>query len=150
LERAKESFRKALKYAFIGSTATGVFALIFAEGIIGVFTTDPVVTQYALSYIWTVALTYGFLAAGLVEASAFQAIGKSWPGFWIFLFRFGVVSVPLAYVFTQVLGYPIESVWAAIVIGNLLSSAIGYVWITRTLSTLDLSKEPVHPMAGGP
>jgi Na+-driven multidrug efflux pump len=94
--------------------------------------------------MWTVALTYGFLAAMMVEASAFQAIGKSWPGFWIFFLRFAVVSIPLAYVLTQVFHFPILAIWLAIVAGNIVAATVGYLWITKTLHALTLKEVPVH------
>jgi len=82
--------------------------------------------------MWTVALSYGFLAAVLVEAPAFQAIGRSWPGFWIFFLRVMVVTLPLTVLFTK-LNWPITGVWAAIVAGNVVASVVGYMWITRAL-----------------
>lgn len=146
MDRAKESFAKAIKYSFIGSTAVGILAVLFAGSIIGVFTTDPLVTEYANSYIWFVALSYGFLAAGMVEASAFQALGRSWPGFWIFFLKFAVISVPLAYLFTQVWNFSLSGVWLAIVIGNIVSAVVGYFWITKALEKIDSKNIPVHPI----
>jgi len=142
--RARESFTKALKYGFAGATGVGILVALFANLVIGIFTQDPVVTEYARYYMWTVALTYGFLAAMMVEASAFQAIGKSWPGFWIFFLRFMVISIPLAYISTQVFHFPIIAIWLAIVVGNIIAAVVGYLWITRTLNTLELKEVPVH------
>ncbi|HLC79228.1 MAG TPA: MATE family efflux transporter [archaeon] len=146
VERAKEVFSKAIKYSFIAALAVGILAIIFARNIIEIFTTDPVVIEHSLSYIWIVALSYGFLAMTMVEASAFQAIGKSWPGFWIFFIRFIVISIPLAYIFTQVFKMPLTSIWTAILIGNILSAIIGYFWIKKEISKIDINKVPVHHM----
>ena len=74
-----------------------------------------------------------------MEANAFQAIGKSWPGFWIFFLRFVVLAIPLAYVMTYIFRMPISGVWTAIMIGNIVPAVAGYVWITRTLKHLKLS-----------
>lgn len=142
--RAKESFNKALKYGFIAASGIGILAVLLGGNIISAFTDHPVVTEYALSYVWTVALSYGFLAITMVEASAFQAIGRSWPGFWIFFLRFFVISIPLSYVLTQVFGFPIIAVWAAIIAGNIVSSVFGYLWIARTMNKIDIRMEPVH------
>lgn len=144
IERAREAFKTALKYSFLAAAGIGVMAVLFASSIIGIFTNDPLVTENTRSYIWTVALSYGFLAITMVEASAFQAIGRSWPGFWIFFLRFMVISIPLSYVLTSILGLPIIGVWAAIVAGNVIASVFGYIWITRTMKKLDLRKVPVH------
>lgn len=142
--RAREVFRKALQYGFAGATGVGVLVALFANIVTGIFTSDPVVTAYARSYMWTVALTYGFLAAIMVEASSFQAIGKSWPGFWIFFLRFMVISIPLAYLFTQVLHWPILTLWFAIMAGNIGAATVGYFWITKTLKSIELKEVPVH------
>lgn len=144
IERARESFRKALKYGFIGAAALGVLAVIFAGTIIKIFTNDPIVTDYARLYLWTVTLSYGFLAAIMVEANVFQAIGKSWPGFWIFFLKFIVISIPLAYILTQVFNLPIIAVWSAIIAGNFVASVIGYMWIARAMQKIDLKDIPVN------
>ncbi len=80
----------------------------------------------------------------MVEANSFQAIGKSWPGFWIFFLRFVVISIPLAYVLTQVFNFPIIAVWSAIIAGNVVSASVGYIWIKRAMNKIDLKEVPVH------
>lgn len=119
---------------------------LFSRPIIGAFTEDPSVTAYALSYMRSVPFSYAFLATMMVVASAFQALGRSWPGFWMFVLRFLVLSLPLAYIFTIVLGWPIPSLWAAMIAGNVLAAVLGYAWITRTMKTFDFRavEETVH------
>ena len=95
--------------------------------------------------MWSVTLSYGFLSAVLVEAPAFQAIGRSWPGFWIFFLRVMVITIPLSYVLTRVFDFSIFGVWAAVIAGNVIASIVGYLWITRALDKVDLEKAPVHP-----
>lgn len=140
LKRAKDVLRTALMYACGIALALGITIAIFAPYIIAVFTDDVLVTSYALQYFRTVALSYVFLAAMMVEASAFQAVGKSWPGFWIMFVRFLVVSLPLAYVLTLVLGLPIIGVWISIIAGNVIAAVIGYVWIWKTLGRFDFAE----------
>lgn len=145
LARAKESFKKALQYGALGAGGLGLIGALFAVPIVRVFTTDPTVTKYTLSYLWSVTFSYAFLAAVMVEAPAFQAIGRSWPGFWIFLLRVFVVSIPLSYLLTYVFGLSINGIWIAVIAGNVAASIIGYFWITRALNKVDLAKVPVHP-----
>ncbi len=150
IERSKEVLRKALLYGFVLATAFGVTAALLGPFLIAVFTSEPIVTGYALSYMRTVTLSFGFLAVLMVEASAFQAIGRPWPGLWIFLLKFVVISIPLAFVLTTVFGFPILAVWTAIIAGNIVASAVGYVWITRTMKKLDLTRNTVHPPSNEP
>lgn len=144
IKRARHVFSEALKYGFLASAGFGVLVIVFANILIGIFTNDPEVTRHSLSYVWIVALSYGFLSAMMIEANAFQALGKSWPGFWIFVLRFVVISVPLSYILTQVYHLPITGIWASIAIGNLVASIVGYFWITKTLNKLHLEDVPVH------
>ena len=143
LDRAKECLKKALKYGFLTAGGLGLAAAVFAKPIIQIFTTDPTVTQYALSYMWSVSFSYGFLAIMMIEANSFQAIGRSWPGFWIFFIRVFVVTVPLSYVLTHVLHLPIIAVYLAIIAGNVVSAVIGFFWITKALNNLKLSEIPI-------
>lgn len=137
IPRAKESFYRAVSYAFFGAAGLGVCAAVFAGPIITVFTDDPVVRDYALSYLWTVGLSYGFLAALMVQSNGFQSVNKSWPGFWIFLLRVAGITIPLSYILTSVLGLPIEAVWGAVVVGNVLPAVIGHFWIRKTLNGVE-------------
>lgn len=145
LERAREVLKNALLYGAGAAAGLGVLAALFAGFIIGTFTDDPVVTQYTQAYFWVVSfLSYGFLAASMVEASAFQAMGRSWPGFWIFFLRFMVISIPLGYLLTRVFNLPIISLWAAIAAGSIFSAVLGYIWVTRAMRTMKLKEVPVH------
>lgn len=140
LERARQILWVAMLYAISIAVVFGIVVALAAPWIIKAFTTDPTVTEYTLSYFRIVALSYGFLAAMMVEASAFQAVGKSWPGFWIGVLRFLLVSAPLAYVGSVVLGYAINSIWLAMVAGNVLAALVGYVWLQHMLKHYDFTQ----------
>lgn len=146
IERAKQTFHKALKYAFAGAAGLGIIAILFSSLLIKAFTSDPTVTQYTSSYMWIVGLSYGFLAALLVEASAFQSIGRSWPGFWIYLIRVAALIIPLSYLFSNTFNLSITWVWIAVAIGNIVPSIAGYFWIKHALTHLNLKEVPVHHM----
>ncbi|KKP37892.1 hypothetical protein A2483_02355 [Candidatus Peregrinibacteria bacterium RIFOXYC2_FULL_33_13] len=143
LERSKQVFKKALKYGFLGAAALGILAVIFAAQLTRIFTEDPLVTKYTLYYIWIVALSYGFLAAMIVEASVFQSMGRSWPGFWIIFLRFFVLTIPLSYIFTQLLDFSIQAIWISLIIGNIISAIFGYIWITKTLNKISFKETPI-------
>lgn len=140
LDRAKKVLKMALLYASTIALALGIFVAIFARQVIGIFTTDPVVMAYTLTYMRTVAFSYCFLAAMMVEANAFQAMGKSWPGFWISFLRFIALSLPISYVTVFLWGWPIEAVWMSIVVGNVGAAIVGYVWVWNKLNRFDFAE----------
>lgn len=136
MERTKEVFNKAVTYAFLGASGLGIAAALFARPLIAVFSDDTTVTSYTYSYMWTVALSYGFLAAMMVQANAFQSINRSWPGFWIYLLRTAGLSIPLSYLLTAVFNFSIMAVWLSVVAGNVISAVAGYFWVKRKLKKL--------------
>lgn len=135
INRAKKILKKAIQYGSGIALALGLTIFIFAPHIVAVFTDEPQVVDYTLLYYRTVSLSYFFLALTMIEANAFQSIGRSWPGFWISFLRLIVITVPLAYLFSFVLNYSIVAVWGAIVVGNVVAALIGYVWISKTMNT---------------
>lgn len=134
-DRVYTSFRTALMFAGSGALGIGALVAIFSGPLISVFTQDAQVFEYTRLYMWIVAFSYAFLAALMVEATSFQAVGKSWNGFWIFILRSFVLTVPLAYISAYVLNWPISGVWAAVAIGNIIPAFVGYFWIRRTLQS---------------
>ena len=132
-ERAMEVFKKASLMGFASATVLGLLLMLGGRFIIGAFTTDALVMQYSLSYLFIVAGTYGFLAVGMVVSSVFQAIGKSWPGFWLFFIKFLLFAVPLSYGATQYFNLGIWSVWVIIAVSNLALAVGGYLWLRQSL-----------------
>lgn len=146
LERSREALKLALKYSMVIALGMGVLAALFAPQIISAFTKDPLVTEYSLLYFRSVAFSYTFIAAMMVEASAFQAIGRSWPGFWIMFLRFIVISIPMSYVLSFVLNFSIMGIWSALIAGNVVASIVGFLWLQKTLKhfSFKVVDEAVH------
>lgn len=130
--RAREVFKKAIMLGFFAASGLGVVSALFGRHLIGLFTQDPQVIEYSLWYLWIVGGTYGFMAVAMIISSVFQAMGRSWPGFWIFFVKFFVLSVPLSYMATRVYSLNIWAVWTAIGVSNVLAAVFGYVWRKRS------------------
>lgn len=132
--RSLEIFKKSTLIGFFSATALGLLLIVGGRFIIQFFTTDPQVVEYSLWYLFIVAGTYGFLAVGMVVANVFQAIGRSWPGFWIFFLKFFVVAIPGSYLVTQYFNWGISTVWGVIAFSNFLMAVVGYIWLRRSLT----------------
>lgn len=131
--RPLKVFKKAALLGFLSATGLGLGLILAGRFIVGVFTDTPLVTQYSLSYLFIVAGTYGFLATVMVIANTFQAMGRSWPGFWIFLAKYFVIAIPISYTATKIYDGPIWSVWIAIGLSNVLMAIAGYFWLIKSL-----------------
>ena len=130
-ERVREVFRLTSLLGFISATILGILLILFGRAIIGVFTQDPEVTSYAMWYLYIVAGTYGFLATGMVVSNVFQAMGKSWPGFWLLFMKTFAIAVPLSVLATSVYGMDIWSVWSVVAVSNVVMAIAGVLWLKR-------------------
>jgi putative MATE family efflux protein len=147
-ERVQDVLKSALYYGAGAALVCSVGAFVLAPLIVGVFTSDPLVTAYALSYFRIVPLGYVFFATAFIEANVFQGIGRSWPGFWITLGRVGI-AVAITYTVTSVFSLPIWSVWLAVVAGSIVASVIGFVWVRRALAYAQPNSAPAEYIIQG-
>ncbi|NDK09735.1 MATE family efflux transporter [Candidatus Gracilibacteria bacterium] len=131
--RSLEIFKAANYYGGIASGILGVLLIIFGSIILKIFTDDPLVTEYALSYIYIVALSYAGISITMIVASVFQSMGKSWPGFWLTFIKFFVIAIPLTYFITQMTTLPIWYVWIVISASNIFIAIISYIWNLKVL-----------------
>lgn len=70
-QRALEVFQKANLMGIASALSLGIGLMIFGKNILMLFTTDALVLQYALWYVWIVALSYGDIAVSMIVASSF-------------------------------------------------------------------------------
>lgn len=135
--------REVLKFSvYFGSGSALIFSVLsflFAPYIVGAFTSDPLVTDYALEYFQLVPISYIFFAIASIEANIFQGIGRSWPGFWITCARI-VISVLITIISLKFFSLDIWSVWVSIVIGSIIASLSGLVWVRRALVLEELKQ----------
>ncbi len=140
VDRAREAYRLALKTGSITAAVFGLAIAALAIPIVSFFTSDPDVTPFARLYLWMVPLSYGFLAAMIIEATSFQGIGRSWPGFWLTAIRIGIVF-GAAFLLLQFID-SIAALWTAVMIGYVVAALAGYWWLNRTMRQLVLLPIP--------
>lgn len=127
-DRAQEVFKKASLLGFGSAIWIGLLLLLWGRTIVGIFTENPEVIQYSLWYLWIVAGSYGFMAVSMIVSSSFQAVWKSWPGFWLIFIKFFIFVVPVSYFITQYYDLAIWSLWYVILGSNIFVAVIWYIW----------------------
>lgn len=140
-DRVKEVLKRSVIFGSGSALLFSLLSFFFAPVIVEMFTTDPLVTDYALLYFKVVPIGYAFFAVAFIEANIFQGIGRSWPGFWITLGRVGL-SITGTFVSVKILNLPIWSIWLSIVIGSVISSVLGFIWIKNALENVDQDDLP--------
>ena len=147
MQRARTVFKKAVLFGASAAFGFGILAMIFGVYIIKLFTTDQQVITYSLWYLWIVGISYGFLAATMIQSSVFQSMRKSWTGFWIMCLKFFGISFLGTYVVTMVFDAPIYVVWIVIAISNVVAAIVGYILSNRLMNQAVVATSPAKEMA---
>jgi Na+-driven multidrug efflux pump len=125
----KSAWRTAfLNMIFLGSVT--VIFLIFAEQLLSLFSSDPVVVRSGIQCLQIISLGYVFYAYGMVISQSFNGAGDTRTPTLINLFGFWLFQIPLAYVLAIVLEIGSPGVYAAISIAE-SSIAVAGIWIFR-------------------
>ena len=145
-DRARAAYRTGMLFGFVIGSLVGAGALALRGVIVEAFAADFAVAGYARSYLATVPLTYGVVAALFVVVSSFQALGKSWRGFAVSAIRVAIL-VGGALLVTRGGGAgSAAGVWWAVVAANLVAFGIGFLLLQRTFA--GLAAAPPAPAGG--
>jgi putative MATE family efflux protein len=99
--RAAEAVWIATRYniGFLG--IVGLLFVVFAGGIVGLFTDDPEVLREGTRALWIVSLAFPLYAAGMCFEGAFNGAGDTWTPTKLNFFCFWLGQVPFAWVLAE-------------------------------------------------
>jgi putative MATE family efflux protein len=130
-QRAETSVWRTGLYNMIFLGLIGFFFVIFAEPVIRLFTSDPLVVPLAVSCLRI--LSYGNIgyAYGMVMLQAFNGAGDTVTPTIVNFFGFWLLEVPLAYFLAITLGMHSSGVFWSIVIAEGAIAAVSIVLFKR-------------------
>ncbi len=130
-ERAETSVWRTGLYNMIFLGVIGVFFVIFAEPVIRLFTSDPLVVPLAVTCLRI--LSYGNIgyAYGMVMLQAFNGAGDTVTPTIVHFFGFWLLEIPLAYFLAITLRMRSSGVFWSIVIAEAAIAAAGIVLFKR-------------------
>jgi putative MATE family efflux protein len=114
---------------FLG-LVTVVF-VIFAEQIVGIFTTEPEVVPYAVDCLRYISYGYAFYAYGMVMVQAFNGAGDTYTPTVINLFCYWLFQIPLAYALAIPAGFGAQGVFLAITVAESILAVVGILAFRR-------------------
>jgi putative MATE family efflux protein len=138
-DRAERAVWKAGFYNMIVLGIVGVLFVLFANQIIGIFTSDPLVKPYGVDCLRIVSCGFLFYAYGMVLTQSFNGAGDTWTPTIINLFVFWLWELPLAYLLAIWAGLGPRGVFIAITVAfSTLALVSGLVfrrggWKTRVV-----------------
>lgn len=86
----------------------------FAPWLVAFFTTEGVVSGYAISALRILCMGYFFYGYGMVFAQAFNGAGDTMTPTWMNAFCFLLIQIPLAWFLSQQLGWGPQGAFAAV------------------------------------
>ena len=105
--------------ALVVIVGRGTFARIFSD--------TPEVLHIGGMMLLIFAIGFPFLAARFILTSFFQGLGNGFAAFVINFSYILVFALPLALLLSSFMG--LNGIWTGIVAGNLLSAALGAIWV---------------------
>lgn len=138
-ERAEATVWKVMQYVTYYMLATAAIVLLFAESIIGLFSTEPEVIGYGVTCLYIFSFGLVFFGIGGAVVQAFNGAGDTMTPAWINFFCFWIVQVPLAYSLALGMGFGPEGVFWAVFVSDLLAGIVSLLvfrrgaWKTRLI-----------------
>jgi putative MATE family efflux protein len=130
-DRAERAVWTAARYNMVFLGSVGLFFLVGAHFITGVFTTDPLVQPYAASCLRIVSLGFVFYACGMVLTSSFNGAGDTWTPTYINLFVFWLFEIPLAWVLATRTTFGAHGVFIALTVSYSMLAVVSAILFRR-------------------
>jgi len=130
-ERAEQAVWRTGLYNVLFLGTVGLLFILFAEPIIGWFTTDPEVVPIAVRGLRL--LSYGYLsyAYGMVVSAAFNGAGDTVTPTVLNLICFWAVQIPLAYTLAIPMQFGPSGAWMAVVAADTVLAALAILIFRR-------------------
>ena len=105
--------------------------LLFTWPIVGLFTNELAVVEYAVQCLTIFAFAFVAWGVGMALIQAFNGAGDTMTPTWINVLCFWVVQVPLAYFLALSLGFGPVGVFWAVFASDILTGIVGYLVFRR-------------------
>jgi putative MATE family efflux protein len=116
-DRAEQAVRIAVRSNLVFLGSIGLIFICLAPWIVGAFTSDPAVYANGVLALRIVSLGFPLYAAGMCYGSAFNGAGDTWTPTRInFVFQW-LGQVPLAWVFSRIVGLGPYGLYLAVPLG---------------------------------
>jgi putative MATE family efflux protein len=131
--RIKETLSTALRYGGIlmGLGTIGVF--LFAEQLMGLFTSDAQVVEIGATYLRIAAFVFYAYAILYVNVAALQGVKRPMYAIWIGLYRQIIAPIIVFYFLIQILDFGLMAVWWGIFSVTWSAAVITFFYARRLL-----------------
>ncbi len=124
------AYMYAIKIGAIIGSIIALATFILAPLITMAFTQaeNSVRPEDLTNFLRIVCIFYPAVAFGMFSSSMFQGTGKGMYSLIVTVFRTIVLILPLAWIFSNILGLGLAGVWIGLVVANIIGSLIAFTW----------------------
>lgn len=119
-DRAEQTVWKAAFYNMLLLLGISIVVILFANGIVKIFTNDPIVIKDGVLAIRIIFAGYVFYAYQMVLGQAFNGAGDTYTPTILNMIAFWLIQIPLGYVLSHYTPLASSGVYAAIAISSVL------------------------------
>ena len=112
-------------------SALGLFVIVFAPQIVGLFTADPETMRYGVSCIRILGIGYPMYAVGMVMVQALNGAGDTRTPSYLNLVAFWLTQIPLAYWLATSVDMGPNGMFTAIVLSESLLTIMAVIVFRR-------------------
>ena len=139
VEKLNIGYLYGIKIGFLMEVTVAVLILVFAHPLAFLFTYSKNSAGISSSLVTAFRTLVWFLPTvpfGMLTSSMFQGISKGENSLAVTVFRTLIMQVFFAYFFGITLKFGLSGVWWGIVLGNVVASAVGFLWGKLTIKQL--------------
>ena len=137
IDRIRETLQVSLRYGLIMAVTGSLASLIFSKQLMGVFTSDAVVSAIGTSFLSIEAFVFPAYALLYICISAMQGVKLPLFGLLIGLYRQIAGPILVFQLLSVVLGLGLIGIWWGILVVTWSAALIVVVYVARTLAKLE-------------
>ncbi len=134
-ERVKRIFQTTLVLTMGVMVAGTILSWMIPEYLIGLFTTNPQTIQSGVTALHIISLGFIVSAVSVTCSGALEGLGKGIPSLYISLFRYVIIIMPAAFIFSRLMG--VNGVWCAFCFTEFVTAGAAYFIYRRTAREAD-------------
>ena len=124
-ERVKKIFETTLALTMGVMVIGTILSWLIPEKLIGLFTSNPQTIRSGVEALHIISLGFVFSAVSVTCSGALEGLGKGRPSLYISLFRYAVIIIPAAFLFSRPMGA--KGVWSAFCFTELVTAGLAFL-----------------------
>lgn len=126
-ERVKSAFKTSVIYSMIFATVGGGVMAIFAEDIMRIFSSNPVVIEQGTFFLYIIIFALPLMGIFQSLIGLFQGTGHTKFSSALMIGRLWVLRLPMILIMKDFTSLEEKSVWYAIILSNIVICTIGFI-----------------------